>query len=104
MENWLKEVDGYIDPEKTIKILIGNKSDLKAEIKVTHQDMQSFTERTKIPIIEASAKSGAKIEEAFSKVIQQLIALRKESERPEHKGVKISDHPAIRSHFGCCGA
>ena len=83
-------------------MLIGNKSDLKSEIKVTAEDIQNFTKRTGIPVVETSAKLGAKIEDAFITITKELITLRTKNAKIEHTGLKISDSPETRHIKGCC--
>eukprot|EP00826_Nyctotherus_ovalis_P046423 TRINITY_DN5244_c0_g1_i1.p1 TRINITY_DN5244_c0_g1~~TRINITY_DN5244_c0_g1_i1.p1 ORF type:complete len:207 (-),score=61.08 TRINITY_DN5244_c0_g1_i1:159-779(-) len=102
VEEWLKEVEKHSQPGETVRMLIGNKSDLKAEVKVTPEDIQNFTKRTGIPVVETSAKSGAKIEEAFATITRKLMVLRAERAKSEHAGVRISEAAETGSGRGCC--
>lgn len=102
VEEWLKEVEKHSQPGETVRMLIGNKSDLKAEVKVSPEDIQNFTKRTGIPVVETSAKSGAKIEEAFATITRKLMVLRAERAKNEHAGVKISEAAETGSGRGCC--
>ena len=75
---------------------------MKNEVKVTEEDMQNFTKRTGIPIIETSAKTRAKIEDAFITITRKLIELRNERAKKEPTGIKISDGPTTGDSKGCC--
>ena len=84
-------------------MLIGNKSDLKKDAKVTEEDIANFTKRTGIPVLKTSAKLGANIESAFVDIAKKLIVLKSDKAKKEaHAGVKISDGEN-KSVTGCCG-
>ena len=63
--DWINEVSKYT-AEDTLKILLVNKSDVdEKEKKVPRDILDKFTEETKIPWIETSAKTGVNVDEAF---------------------------------------
>ncbi len=104
VQDWLKEVDKHSQPEDTVRMLIGNKSDLPKERQVTAEDIKQFTKATGIPVVETSAKLGSKIEEAFATITRTLISIKAGKEKKEqHSGVKISDKEPAKSAGGCCG-
>jgi small GTP-binding protein len=61
---WLNEVHSLCDPTAVV-ILVGNKSDLAANRAVTMAEAQEFAQHHHITYIEASAKSGDNVREAF---------------------------------------
>ena len=62
---WLKEIKIYSHPDVII-ILIGNKSDLEEERKVTYEEAKKFKEENKLLYFEeTSAKNGINSKEIF---------------------------------------
>ena len=56
------------NPESFPFILIGNKSDLKNEIKVNNEDIEKYCkEHNNMPYFSASAQEGSNVEDAFNK-------------------------------------
>jgi Ras-related protein Rab-1A len=54
------------------KVLLGNKTDMKEERKVTQEESQAFAENLKMTYYDTSAKSGENINEAFTKLAKTL--------------------------------
>ena len=70
---WLKEVKIHSHPDVKI-ILIGNKSDLENERKVTYEEAKKFQEENKLLYFgETSAKTGSNAKEAFNKAAKILF-------------------------------
>ena len=79
--DWINEVSKYT-AEDTLKILLVNKSDVDEKEKKIPRELldvslvslcQKFSEETKIPWIETSAKTGVNVDEAFIRLTKQLI-------------------------------
>jgi GTPase SAR1 family protein len=69
------------DPSLPI-ILIGNKSDLKAERKISYEEALNLATKWNIPYIETSAKTRENVDKAFSEIfvkIKDLKALRRQN-------------------------
>ena len=56
----LEELSNYADPATVIAI-VGNKSDLDAERRVSFQDGQDFAKLHRLPFFETSAKDAAQV-------------------------------------------
>ena len=100
---WLREVDKHSQPDDTIRMLIGNKTDLPKDRQVSAEDIKNFTKATGIPVVETSAKLGSKIEDAFVTITKKLISLKAGKEKKEpHSGLKISEKETPKASGGCC--
>jgi small GTP-binding protein len=54
-------------------ILIGNKSDLKDQIVVSHEDASEYAKEMGLDYIVTSAKSGDNVEEAFLSLFKKIL-------------------------------
>mmetsp|Transcript_17271 Transcript_17271/g.21268 ORF Transcript_17271/g.21268 Transcript_17271/m.21268 type:complete len:251 (-) Transcript_17271:36-788(-) len=72
LKRWLSEVQGNAD--SSIKLmLVGNKCDLTDQRTVTTEEGKAFAEQHGLAFLEASAKSGETVNEAFEKVIEEIF-------------------------------
>ena len=114
IETWLKEVKLQSNPD--IKIfLIGNKSDLEENRKVTTEAAKTFKEENGIHYFsEASAKNGVNAKEVFIEAAKLLYGEHlKYKERKFDKNqsdnekvpmpVKVTKNKNNRKKGGCCG-
>ena len=114
IESWLKEVKLQSNPE--IKVfLIGNKSDLEEERKVTLEEAKTFKEEHGIHYFsEASAKNGINAKEVFIEAAKLLYLehLKYKDSTFQKLGndnkdvlipVKVSKKKSNRKKGGCCG-
>ena len=79
IQNWIKEVTTYTGQDVII-LCLGNKNDLKKEI--DKNTIDEFKKKTKLEIINVSAKTGEGIEESFKHIKEQLI--KKNTEKTEN--------------------
>ncbi len=63
------------DPNLPI-ILIGNKSDLKSERKISYEEALSLATKWNIPYIETSAKTRENVDKAFSEIFVKIKDLK----------------------------
>ena len=71
LEEWINDVSQYCHP-KAKMILVGNKSDLVEQRKVTRDEIKNFAEDHNLPYIESSAKTGQNITECFYQVSRSI--------------------------------
>ena len=82
LDNWLEEIKKHVERPVPI-ILIGNKIDLRAEIKdhLTEKDGQKARENIQannsanVLYIETSAKTGEKVNDAFTLIVDELMKM-----------------------------
>ena len=65
---WLKQIEKHAK-ENVFKFLVGNKSDLIDERKVTYEEAKKYADEHDLPYIETSAKEGININELFDSSI-----------------------------------
>ena len=114
IESWLKEVKLQSNPD--IKVfLIGNKSDLEEERKVTLDEAKTFKEEHSIHYFsEASAKNGINAKEVFIEAAKLLYLEHLKYKDPNFQKlgndnkvvpipIKVSKKKNNRKKGGCCG-
>ncbi|MBD3353541.1 MAG: GTP-binding protein [Candidatus Lokiarchaeota archaeon] len=77
-QNSFDNLDDWVDSFKQSQedapmILIGNKIDLKDQIKVAEKDAKEYAEAHNMSYISTSAKTGEKVDEAFKALIREVI-------------------------------
>jgi Ras-related protein Ral-A len=68
------------DPQLPI-LLIGNKSDLAASRRVTHDEALSVAQSWHVPYVETSAKTRDHVDKAFSQIFIAIKELKAERQR-----------------------
>jgi len=66
LTSWLTDARNLTSPN-TVIMLIGNKKDLSAQRDVTYEEAKQFASENGLIFVEASAKTGENVEEAFIK-------------------------------------
>lgn len=66
LPEWMDDVLQSAKPHTPVFILIGNKSDLDRQRQVQYKEAQQFANHHKMDYCETSARSGEKVEEAFT--------------------------------------
>ncbi|KAL9644573.1 hypothetical protein ABK040_015312 [Willaertia magna] len=73
IQNWLKECNLYATYEDCVKLLVGNKIDLKEKREVSEQQGDTFARQNNMLYIETSAKTREGIDQAFEEVAHQIL-------------------------------
>eukprot|EP01135_Chromosphaera_perkinsii_P006075 Nk52_evm6s390 gene=Nk52_evmTU6s390 len=72
IEMWLNELDIYTSNNEVVKMLVGNKIDLKEREVSTKQGMD-FARRHNMLFIECSAKTREGVQQAFDELVQKIV-------------------------------
>ena len=70
---WLDELEKNCNLNNLYIFLVGNKTDLKKERKVSYDEAKNFADMKRIPYIEISAKTGDNIDKLFNDFIKGTI-------------------------------
>ena len=104
IENWINEITVYTGKD-VLMICLGNKSDLKKAI--SNSTIEDFKKRTKLEIINVSAKTGDGVEDAFKHLIELLIKKNMDKKEeinaislnPNHNNMTLTE----KKNNSCCG-
>lgn len=97
MNNWLDEVAKLTDSDIN-KLVLANKNDMSEKRKVTKEEIEAFTKRTGIEVVEVSAKTGNGVENAFKSMIEKLIS--QKDKKAKKSSLIITDEN--RENSKCC--
>ena len=102
LERWLTDVKSLCHPHARI-LLIGSKSDLVEERKITRSEIDSFVKSFDLEFMESSAKDNINVEEAFFKLSRDVLNAVQLNE------IQLSNAPSIvkvnenkNKKDGCC--
>ena len=87
LNNWLMEIERNAN-KNIIKVLIGNKCDLKEQRKVTEQQINEFAEINGMKYLETSAKNNINVIDAFSTLGKELIISSQDDQIGQYKETK----------------
>ncbi|GBP40316.1 Ras-related protein Rab-14 [Eumeta japonica] len=71
LSSWLTDTRNLTNPS-TVIFLIGNKSDLDGQRDVTYEEAKQFADENGLMFVEASAKTGQNVEEAFLETAKKI--------------------------------
>ena len=87
---WLEELEKNCNLNNLYIFLVGNKTDLKKERKVSYDEAKNFADMKKIPYIEISAKTGDNIDKLFNDFIKGTIINIIEQKKKDNSFLKES--------------
>ena len=96
---WLKQI-GKHAKENVFMFLVGNKSDLLDERKVTYEEAKQYADEHELPYIETSAKEGININELFDSSIKSFLTNAKNF--GGDKNIKLNNQSANTSEKNAC--
>ena len=70
--NWLTEASEQVE-QNAKKLIIGTKTDLESNRKVSREAVREFAERLDLATFETSSKSGSNVESAFTELTKLLL-------------------------------
>lgn len=74
LDGWHRELRRRCDANLVV-LCVGSKADLEEERQVSSDELLQFAEERRLASLEASAKSGANVHEAFRRVLQEVHSL-----------------------------
>jgi small GTP-binding protein len=105
IDTWLKDAHKLTLPS-SVKILIGNKTDLGDARSVSRTEAESYAEKNGLTYFETSALSGDRIEDAFMDAagkVQTLVANGTiQVKEPQTSQVQLEAAPPPEARGGCC--
>jgi Ras-related protein Rab-1A len=96
---WLKQIEKHAK-ENVFKFLVGNKSDLAEERKVTFEEAKEYADKHDLPYIETSAKEGININELFESSIKSFLSSNKYI--GGDKNIKLNNQSTTSEKSDCC--
>ena len=96
---WLKQIEKHAK-ENVFKFLVGNKSDLVEERKVTYEEAKQYADEHELPYIETSAKEGININELFDSSIKSFLTNSKSF--GGEKNIKLNSQSTNSNERGIC--
>ena len=96
---WLKQIEKHAK-ENVYKFLVGNKSDLVEERKVSFKEAKDYADEHDLPYIETSAKEGININELFESSIKTFLSNNKFI--GEEKNIKLFNQSTNDSERNAC--
>lgn len=100
---WLKNVEGKCK-KNILKILVGNKLDLKEERQVGENEANIFAKSLGMPYFETSAKDNKNVNELFERTAEEFLCRNDLVKNIFNNTIEIGNTPEEQSccNFGCC--
>lgn len=73
LERWLNEIKEWADSPNIVVMMLGNKSDMEEDRKVSKEEAIRFAEQSKMGFVETSAKTGNNVDFAFTKIVEGTL-------------------------------
>ncbi|GMH45568.1 hypothetical protein BSKO_13525 [Bryopsis sp. KO-2023] len=112
VRNWIQNINQHAS-EKVNKILVGNKSDMKDNVRsVSQASGEALAREYGIPFFETSAKTGSNVEEVFMCIARSVLQrLKEEEEGTSHRSTSnnvptftpdLTKKSKSKSSSSCC--
>ena len=106
LSHWVLEETKYRKENNTVKMVVGNKSDLTEERTVTYSEGREWAEQRGFQFMEVSAVSGSSVNTAFTSLVQTILQRpdvwdKKEWERKRIERLQAEVRNMDRG-VGCC--
>lgn len=86
IKDWIDKVKDKSD-KRIKKIIVGNKSDIKDQIKVTQNDIDGLIKPKNMRYVETSAHNNENVEEVFDKLINSIVGKKTNEELIADHGI-----------------
>eukprot|EP00210_Caulerpa_lentillifera_P005944 g5679.t1 len=86
---WLSDLAKHVTKKNFTVILVGNKSDLDANRKVTKSQIVSFCVEKNLSYVETSALTPVNVDTAFDKLCTEIIAKQKRNNKEPKEQTKV---------------
>ncbi|KAJ2851559.1 Golgi to endosome transport [Coemansia brasiliensis] len=99
LDRWLSDAR-QLTPAKSIFVLVGNKADRESQREVSESDGEQYAKQNGMLFVEASAKTGEKVEAIFLDLATQIVSLVRSGEvnpASPDSGVQCTKPQAFRS-------
>ena len=73
IENWMKEIRDNIDLKSIVLLLIGTKSDLEEERKISKEEAEEMAKNNNMAYFETSALTGKNVDEAIEHLTTKCL-------------------------------
>lgn len=71
LDFWTQQISGFFE-EEVIRFLLGNKSDMEDNIKISKEEIEEFSKKNKFQYFETSAKMNKGLHECFGELAVQI--------------------------------
>ena len=96
---WIEQIKANA-PENTKSVLVGNKSDLEKERKVSKEEGEEFAKKHNIKFYESSAKEGFNVNEIFEYLANEIYTEVKLKGRDKSSNTVLKNEPKKKKK--CC--
>ena len=98
INKWIKYINDYVEVDKKVIILIGNKIDIENR-EISEEEGKKFAQSKNFKYFETSAKDNIGVEKAFNEIIKDIYELNKNLEKDT---INIEDKPKRKKFFCSC--